>query len=458
MRLLYILSAIVILSYVPVNARAQFKILTAVGKGDEGYTGDGGKADTCLVHWPEAIALDDSNNMYIADANNNVVRRVDKKTGLITTIAGTGFRAGTGLGGYSGDGGPASAARLYYPSGVAIDPTGIIYIVDQRNDRIRKIDAAGTISTYAGTGFAGFSGDGGPAASAKLNHPTRIALDASGNLFIADSGNNRIRKVDATGNISTVAGDGVKGFLGDGGTAITAELNNPIDVAVDGSGNLFIADYGNNRIRKVDGGGTITTYAGISIPGFSGDGGPATAANIYEPAGLVIDAAGNLYFSDLANFRVRKIDLAGIITTVVGTGLPGYNGDGINATAAQVWFPEGLAIDDRDQLFICDKGNNRIRMISAVLDVNSLTETDAIISLYPNPNNGTFTINISSPVDEDVHVVIANVTGQKVNDLVIATNSPVQLTLGNNSSMPPGMYLLSASTPHGVVNERILVR
>lgn len=454
----YLLSAIILAELIPTPGKAQVIILTVVGKGDEGYTGDNAKADTCMIHWPEAIAIDGANNMFIADANNNVIRKVNTTTGIIKTVVGSGFQHGTGLGGFSGDSGPATAARMSYPSGIAVDAIGNMYIADQRNDRIRKVDTFGVITTYAGTGFPGFSGDGGAAISAKLYHPTRVTLDGTGNLYIADSGNNRIRKVDATGNISTVAGNGVKGYLGDGGNALLAEMANPIDMVVDAAGNLYIADYGNNRIRKVDAAGTMTTYAGISIPGFSGDGGPATAANIYEPAGLAIDPAGNLYFSDLANFRIRKIDPAGIITTVAGNGLPGYNGDGISATSAQIWFPEGIAVDYHGQLFVCDKGNNRIRIITGVLDVNTFAANSADMNLYPNPNSGNFTINITSPVSEDVHIVIASVTGQRMNDFVTLTNTPTSVSIGNIPGLAPGMYLLSASTAHGVLNERIIVQ
>ncbi len=437
------------------TADAQLMILTRAGKGVEGYAGDGSRADTCQLHWPEAIAITDSNDIYIADADNNVIRRIDGHTGIITTVAGTGYRAGTGLGGYSGDGGAATAARMWYPSGVAVDDIGNLYIADQRNDRIRKVDTFGIITTVAGTGLPGFSGDGSAAISAKLAHPTRVTLDASGNLFVADSGNNRIRKVDVAGTITTVAGSGINGFSGDGGSALSAELNTPIDMAVDATGNIFIADYSNNRIRKVDAAGTISTYAGITIPGFSGDGGPATAANIFQPSGIAVDAAGNVFFSDLANFRVRKIDPAGIITTVAGNGDPGYNGDNMQATNARLWFPEGIALDSRGQLFICDKGNDRIRLVTGVLDINTIGNEQLSLRIFPNPNDGDFTVNFSSPVEEQVHVVIASVTGQKVQDLMATANTPTSISL---RGMAPGMYYLSAATAHGVLNERVVVR
>lgn len=448
----YVLLFIVFATY---HAGAQLMILTKAGKGVEGYAGDGSRADTCQLHWPEAIAITDSNDIYIADADNNVIRRIDGHTGIITTVVGSGYRAGTGLGGYSGDGGAATAARLWYPSGIAVDDIGNLYIADQRNDRIRKVDTFGTITTIAGSGLPGFSGDGGSAVTAKLSHPTRVALDAAGNLFIADSGNNRIRKVDAAGTITTVAGSGINGYSGDGGSALAAELSTPIDMAIDATGNIFIADYSNNRIRKVDAAGTITTYAGISIPGFAGDGGPATAANIFQPSGIAVDGAGNVYFSDLANFRVRKIDPAGIITTVAGNGDPGYNGDNMQATNARLWFPEGIALDSRGQLFICDKGNDRIRLVTGVLDINTISHEQLSLRLFPNPNDGDFTVNFSSPVEEQVHLVIASITGQKVRDIIASANSLIQVSL---RGVAPGIYHLSAATAHGVLNERVVVR
>lgn len=448
----YILLLSVLAAY---NAGAQLMILTRAGKGVEGYAGDGSMADTCQLHWPEAIAVTDSNDIFIADADNNVIRKIDRHTGIISTVAGSGYRAGTGLGGYGGDGGPATAARLWYPSGVAVDPIGNIYIADQRNDRIRKVDTFGVITTVAGTGIPGYMNNGGPATNAQLSHPTRITLDAAGNLFVADSGNNRIRKIDVGGIITSVAGNGINGFNGDGGAAVSAELNTPIDMDVDAAGNMYIADYSNNRIRKVDAAGTITTYAGITIPGYAGDGGPATAANINHPSGIAVDAAGNVFFSDLANFRVRKIDPTGIITTVAGNGEAGYNGDNIQATNARLWFPEGIALDRRGQLYICDKGNDRIRLVTGVLDINNISNEQLSLSLFPNPNDGDFTVNFSSPVEEQVHIVISSVTGQKVQDIMASANSPVQVSL---RGMAPGMYYLSAATAHGVLNERVVVR
>ena len=217
------------------------------------------------------------------------------------------------------DNGPAVNARLWDPQGVAVDGAGNLFIADSLNDRIRKVDASGTITTVAGTGELGFSGDGGPATSARLSRPNDVAVDGAGNLFIADSGNNRIRKVDATGTISTVAGTGRTGG-GDGGPAVQAQLHGPSGVAVDGAGNVFIADRYNYRIRKVDSAGVITTVAGTGVRGSSGDGGPATSARLSGAEGVAVDGAGNVYIADEGNDRIRKVDSAGVITTVAGTG------------------------------------------------------------------------------------------------------------------------------------------
>ncbi len=220
---------------------------------------------------------------------------------IISTIA------GNGTAGYSGDGGPAASAELNSPSGVAVDFSGNIYIADYKNNRIRRVDASGVISTVAGKGTAGYSGDGGPASSAELSTPSGVAVDTSGNIYIADSSNNCIRKVDASGVISTVAGKGTGGYSGDGGPASSAELSSPFGVAVDASGNIYIADDKNNRIRKVDASGVISTVAGNGTGGYSGDGGPATSAELNSPSGLAVDSSGNIYIADTTNYRVREV-------------------------------------------------------------------------------------------------------------------------------------------------------
>ena len=306
---------------------AGWRIDTMAGQTDN--DGDSGPAIRARLAFPDGVAVDGSGNLYIADRDNHRIRRVDG-AGIITTIAGTGER------GYGGDGGLAVEARLNNPTGLAVDGTGALYIADRGNDQVRRVDPTGTITTVAGTGERGFGGDGGPAVEARLNNPEGVAVDGSGSLYIADSGNRRVRRVDTSGTLSTVAGNGGRGFGGEGGPAVRASLNHPAGVAVDGSGNLYIAESGENMIHRVDGTGTITTIAGTGESGFSGDGGPAAMAGLDFPQRVAVDGAGNLYIADTYNHRIRRVDASGTITTVAGTGERGLGGDGGPAAAAQL--------------------------------------------------------------------------------------------------------------------------
>ena len=338
-------------------------ITTVAGTGTKGFSGDGGPATSASLSFPRGVVVDASGNLYIADTDNHRVRRVNGATGVITTVA------GTGTNGFSGDGGPATSASLGFPRGVAVDASGNLFIADTSNHRIRRVDAAtSVITTVVGGGI----GEGVPATSASLNSPLGVAVDASGNLFIADSGNHRVRRVDgATVVIATVAGSGTSGFSGDGGPATSASLNSPQGVAVDGAGNLFIADFSNHRIRRVDAAtGVITTVAGTGVAGFSGDGGPATSASLGFPRGVAVDASANLFIADLNNSRIRRVDGAtGVITTVAGTGATGFSGDGGPATSASLGFPVGVAVDASGILFIADTANHRIRRVDAATSV-----------------------------------------------------------------------------------------
>src|SRR5208283_4909896 len=284
--------------------------------------------------------------------DNGCIRKVDNN-GIITTVAGGGHY---GL----GDGGAATSGSLIGPSGVAVDASGNLFIADTWNNRIREVDPDGIITTVAGNGSYGYSGDGGQATSASLAGPSGVAVDASGNLFIADTYNNVIRKVDNNGIITTVAGGGHYG-LGDGGAATSASLVQPSGVAVDASGNLFIADTYNNVIRKVDNNGIITTVAGGGHYGL-GDGGAATSASLVQPSGVAVDASGNLFIADTYNNVIRKVDNNGIITTVAGGGHYGL-GDGGAATSASLVQPSGVAVDASGDLFIADTWNDRIREV-----------------------------------------------------------------------------------------------
>ena len=272
--------------------------------------------------------------------------------------------AGNGKAGYSGDGGAAPAAELNDPDGVNFDAAGNLYIADVLNNVIRKADTAGKITTVAGNGTAGFSGDGGPATAAELHGPFGVVLDSAGNLYIQDTLNARIRKVDATGTITTIAGNGTFGYSGDGGPATAAELNQNQGARFDAAGNLYVPDCGNGALRKIDTAGIITTIAGNGTDGFSGDGGLATSAQLNCPSGVVIDAAGDLFIADYLNNRIRKIDAAtGIITTIAGNGTSGFTGDGGPALSAEINLPNDVDLDAAGDIYIADSGNNRLRKI-----------------------------------------------------------------------------------------------
>ncbi len=366
-------------------------ITTIAGSSAAGFSGDGGPGASALLNSPNSVATDAAGNVYVADAGNNRIRKI-APDGTISTVAGNGGPAPGALNVVLGDGGPATSAQVYSPTGVAVDAAGNIYISTADN-RVRKVTTDGIINTIAGSGFPFFSGDGGPATSAGLSYGG-LAVDAAGNIYLADSLSQRIRKITTAGVISTVAGNGTFGYSGDGGPATSAELSlaGAGSVAVDGAGNLYIADLGNNRVRKVKG-GTISTVAGngtgvvfcLTATCPIGDGGPATSANL-TPHGVVVDGAGNIYVGDNANNRVRKINTAGVITTVAGGAtscpvsgfcLPQSSGDGGPATSAGL-APVGVALDSSGNLDIADYllagtvngtpylGNNRVRQVAGV--------------------------------------------------------------------------------------------
>ncbi len=330
-------------------------ISTLAGDGNGATTGDGGVSTSAQLNSPVGVGIDSSGNVYITEYSGNVVRKVDS-SGNISTIA------GTGTAGFSGDGGLATSAQVSSPYDVMADGAGNIYIADSGNHTIRKIDNSGTISTIAGTGVGGFSGDGGLATSAQLNNPSGVGMDTSGNIYVADQNNQRIRKIDLSGNISTVAGNGTAGFSGDGGLATAAQLRNPYALKVNGTGEIFIADADNNRVRKVDASGNISTVAGNGTTGLSGDGAAATSAQLYSPSGIELGAGGGFYIGDTLNARVRFVSGGGTISTVAGT-TAGFSGDGGPATSAQTNQVYGVAVGTDGTLYIADILNNRVRAV-----------------------------------------------------------------------------------------------
>jgi hypothetical protein len=308
---------------------------------------------------PRGITADDSGNVYVADTGAQVIRKLTS-SGSITTIAGTGAL------GYSGDGGPATSATFRFPFGLALDGAGNLYVGDLNNAVVREISQGGIISTVAGTGQGGYSGDGGPATSAQLSvRPYTVALDSSDALYIADAFNHCIRRVGADGIITTVAGNGTPGYSGDGGAAVKAQLNTPTGVAVDQSGILYIADLNNNRIRRVSLDGRISTVVGTGVPGYSGDAGPAVAAKLSYPWHVAVNADGTLYIADWGNQRIRAVSADGSIRTVAGNGAGGYSGDGGLATNANLKGPIAIALDSIGDIFIVDGDNNCVRKVTA---------------------------------------------------------------------------------------------
>ena len=320
--------------------------------------------------------------------------------------------AGNGTAGFSGDGGSATNASLYLPSGVALDASGNLYFSDEYNQRIRKVGTNGIITTVAGNGTAGFSGDGGSATNASFRYPLGVAVDASGNLYFCDYNNSRIRKVDTNGIITTVAGNGSFSFSGDGGQATYASLYGPVGLTVDTLGNLYIADKSNSRIRKVNANGIITTVAGNGTFGLSGDGGTATSAGLNLPCAVVLDTAGNLYIADTSDNRIRKVGTNGVITTVVGDGVGRYFGEGGTALSSSLYNPNGICLDTYGNLFIADTSNQRIRewiaagpvqiagpMITLAGATSALSGNYQVIvsSLYGSVTSSVATLNIGFP-------------------------------------------------------------
>jgi NHL repeat len=485
-------------------------IATVAGKGNSGYSGDGGPATNASLNTPRGVTVDSVGNLYVADTGSSRIRKVGTD-GIITTLVGNGNY------GYSGDGGPATSASLRSPYGVTVDDAGNLYIADYANSDIRKVGTDGIITTVAGNGDSGYSGDGGVATNASLSEPSGVAVDSTGTLYIADTGSSRIRKVGTDGIIITLAGNGNADYFGDGGVATNASLYYPTSVAVDKADNIYIADYYNNRIRKVwnnssplssltlsnvasqnagnyqvvvtgsggsvtssvaslslvyppsisqqptnlvalAGGDTtltvsasgtgpftyrwlfngtnlpiITTVAGNGNNTYAGDGGPATNASLWIPSGVAVDRIGNIYIADNYNNRIRKVATNGIITTVAGNGSYRYSGDGIAATNASLWNPRGVAVDAAGNLYIADTINKRIRKV----------DTDGIISTvagnggarYSGDGGAATSASVNYPQDVAVdsfgNLYIADTLNYRIRK--VATDGIITTIAGNGN-------------------------
>lgn len=351
---------------------SQGGISTYAGTGASGSGGDGGAATSATMSGPGGVSVASNGDIYFADRNNNVIRKVAAATGIITTVA------GNGSAGFSGDGSAATGAGIKNPEDVYVASNGDLYISDTGHNRIRKVTAAtGIISTVVGSGPAGSTGDGGAATSARLSSPDGIVVASNGDMYIGDKGNNKVRKVTAaTGVITAYAGTGTAGYSGDGAAATLAKLTAPQGLDLASNGDLYIADTGNNVVRKVTAAtGIITTYAGTGTSGSTGDGGAATSARLNGPQSLRLNAAGDLYIADTGNNKIRLVTAAGVISTVVGTGTAGSAGDGGSPTSAQLNAPDGIAVTSTGVYYISDSNNNKIRKVSGTLAVVAWVET-----------------------------------------------------------------------------------
>ncbi|HXS38143.1 MAG TPA: T9SS type A sorting domain-containing protein [Flavipsychrobacter sp.] len=432
MKQCFLLIVVIIIAVVCFSLRciAQAGIITTIaGTDSAGLSGDSGPAILAQLNVPGFITLDTAGNLYVSDQDNNVVRKIDRSTGIITSIVSIS----------SG------------PRGIAIDKKGNLYISNRQFDRVMRKTASGGYGIYAGEGYPGYSGDSGLAYVARMNTPEGLCLDTSGNLYIADEGNSRIRVVNiATNIITTIAGTGALGYSGDGGLATKAQLNYPTGVIVDRSGNIYIADNDNNCIRIVNASGIITTYAGTGIPGYNGDGGIATDTQLYNPNSVALDAYGDLYIADQNNHCIRRVDkTTRIITTVAGNGKPGFSGDGGSALAARLYFPASIAINSSGDLYISDQNNNRIRKVADVANAIAEVNKSDNIDIYPNPVIDKLIIKT---LTKDNTLTITNIIGRiMLQRQLTETQTTIDIT-----TFPSGVYNVCMRNNNGIAFKKLV--
>jgi sugar lactone lactonase YvrE len=423
------------------QAKAQYTINTIAGKATLGFSGDNGQASLAELNAPTGVTVDGLGNIYIADFLNVRIRKI-ATNGIITTIAGNGTQ------GFSGDNGLATSAQIDLPAGIAVDTAGNVYFCDQ-SSRVRKISTTGIITTIAGTGVAGYSGDAGMATSAQLNNPSDIEVDVLGNIFIADKLNHRIRKINSSGIISTIAGTGTAGYSGDNGQATSATLNLPYNVKVSASGTIYINDKFNSRIRKINSNGIITTIAGNGTQSFSGDGGQATLAEINFPNGIAVDTSGNIYISDTQNYRIRKISNNGIINSIAGSGSVGFSGDGGSADTAKLNGSVGITVDKFGKVYFTDQQSRIRKLTPSTISAISVFSQYKDISVYPNPATNSLTItNITSPTTISFYDTIGK--------LIIEKHTEGNMTI-DTSTLTHGFYFLVTEDRNGKAFSKVLI-
>jgi hypothetical protein len=436
---------LLLLALLPLLARGQI-IVTVAGTGAEGFNGDGMAATATKLWNPDAMTMDRAGNLYFNDGNNVRLRKVSPAYGgTITTIA------GNGISGTTNDGVPATSTGCYTVD-IAIDKHGNFFLADYNEHKIRKITTDGIIRTYAGTGTSGYNGDGIPATTAQIHTPMGVAVDDTGNVYVTDALNYRIRKIDTFGIITTIAGNGVAGYCPDGGRADTASLLDVRSIRFGFDGRLYFT--ANARIRTIMPDGTISTLGGNGTYGYSGDGGPAVEAKIH-PVAVWIDSFSNIFLAEAFSNRVRKIGIDGIINTIAGTGVPEYGGDWGDPLLAKVNGPSGIVVTANGDVFFADRRNHRIRMITThVTEVAQQTIVGSGFAVYPNPATGSITVAMPQTTGATATISICNAYGQLMTTVQTCTNAATTLP----THWPPGIYFVTARTTQQTYHATVEVR
>lgn len=426
----------------PISFLTAQNITTIAGNGSNEYNGDNILAIDASISLSGGLRINPNGELIIADLANRI-RKVNN-SGIITTIA------GTGVGGYNASNNIATQTPIQNPYSPVYNNLGNLIFCDFNNSRIRKIDPSGIITTIAGTGGQSYTGDNGLAINAQIGFPSGLAIDLFGNLYFVVGNHHRVRKIDTSGIITTIAGVGTAGFSGDGGFATNAQLNFPAGVAIDNQGNIYITESTGQRIRKIDSSGIITTIAGTGIIGYNGDNISALIAKLHTPIGITCDTQGNLYFADANNHRIRKINSAGVITTICGVGTPGYNGDNIPPDQASLNYPTAVTFGTDGSMYIADSFNYRVRKIANLLANANFTIDESDIVLAPNPTSNKLT-TISFP-DSTELIKVYNIDGR-----LICSYPVIGLVKLDMQFDIPGVYLVKTVCRDMSVTKKLLV-